>query len=115
MVPTMGPAAAAASAMSTVGRACDSSAFSATKGKHEPQERYLEYLKQCLRQGRSPAEEVVEVMRQNMPTAGSGAMAAASTLALQIRAAEEQLGLAPVPVPISVVAGWLALPTGSSI
>jgi len=115
MVPTMGPAAAAASAMSTVGRASDSSAFSATKGKHEPQERYLEYLKQCLRQGRSPAEEVVEVMRQNMPTAGSGAMAAASTLALQIRAAEEQLGLAPVPVPISVVAGWLALPTGSSI
>ena len=114
-VPTMGPAAAAASAMSTVGRASDSSAFSATKGKHEPQERYLEYLKQCLRQGRSPAEEVVEVMRQNMPTAGSGAMAAASTLALQIRAAEEQLGLAPVPVPISVVAGWLALPTGSSI
>jgi len=115
MVPTMGPAAAAASAMSTLGRASDSSAFSATKGKHEPQERYLEYLKQCLRQGRSPAEEVVEVMRQNMPTAGSGAMAAASTLALQIRAAEEQLGLAPVPVPISVVAGWLALPTGSSI
>ena len=114
-VPTMGPAAAAASAMSTLGRASDSSAFSATKGKHEPQERYLEYLKQCLRQGRSPAEEVVEVMRQNMPTAGSGAMAAASTLALQIRAAEEQLGLAPVPVPISVVAGWLALPTGSSI
>jgi len=114
-VPTMGPAAAAASAMSTGGRASDSSAFSATKGKHEPQERYLEYLKQCLRQGRSPAEEVVEVMRQNMPTAGSGAMAAASTLALQIRAAEEQLGLAPVPVPISVVAGWLALPTGSSI
>lgn len=115
VVQTMGPAAAAASAMSTGGRASDSSAFSATKGKHEPQERYLEYLKQCLRQGRSPAEEVVEVMRQNMPTAGSGAMAAASTLALQIRAAEEQLGLAPVPVPISVVAGWLALPTGSSI
>jgi hypothetical protein len=115
MVQTMGPAAAAASAMSTGGRASDSSAFSATKSKHEPQERYLEYLKQCLRQGRSPAEEVVEVMRQNMPTAGSGAMAAASTLALQIRAAEEQLGLAPVPVPISVVAGWLALPTGSSI
>ena len=113
-VPTMGPAAAAASAMSTVGRASDSSAFSAPKGKHEPQQRYLEYLKQCLRQGRSPAEEVVEVMRQNMPTAGSGAMAAASTLALQIRAAEEQLGLAPVPVPTSVVAGWLALPTGSS-
>lgn len=110
----MGPAAAAASAMSTVGRASDSSAFSATKGKHEPQQRYLEYLKQCLRQGRSAAEEVVEVMRQNMPTAGSGAMAAASTLALQIRAAEEQLGLAPVPVPTSVVAGWLALPTGSS-
>ena len=75
---------------------------------------YLEYLRQCLRQGRSAAEEVVEVMRGNMLQRGGSAAQAASTLALQIKAAEEQLGIAPVPVPSSVAAGWLSSPTGAS-
>ena len=56
---------------------------------------YLAYLKMCLRQQREPAPEVVEMGR------AKGGTDQASLLALQIRTAEEQLGIsASRPVPM---------------
>ena len=70
---------------------------------------YLEYLRTCARQGRAPADEVVEMARSQQP-AGGGALAA-STLSLQIRQLEEQLGVAPThavppppPIPMPIAA-----------
>ena len=84
----------------------------------EPQRRYLEYLRQCVRQGRAPADEVVEMMRTGWAGTAALGAEAASTLALQIRSAEEQLGLAAAPVPTSTAAAWLPSslqrPTGAS-
>ena len=67
------------------------------QGLTERRSRYLEYLKACLRQQRTPAPEVVEVARMNLsPTEGS--IEAASLISLQIRTVEEQLGIA-LPAP----------------
>ena len=69
---------------------------------HEPDAQrgaYLEYLRQCLRQGREPADEVVELMRGSLGAADTAT--AGTTLALQIRTAEEQLGIAPIGVQLS--------------
>ena len=51
---------------------------------------YLQYLKMCMRQQREPAPEVVEMGRAKVGRD-------ASLLSLQIRTAEEQLGIQPAP------------------
>jgi hypothetical protein len=73
-------------------------AFRESTGLHPPPDSdgeqraaYLEYLRTCLRQAREPAPEVVEMGRGLV--GGDGA----SLLSLQIRTAEEQLGLARPP------------------
>jgi hypothetical protein len=59
---------------------------------------YLDYLKMCMRQQREPAPEVVEMGRIK---AGNND---ASLLSLQIRTAEEQLGILRAPYAVFPVA-----------
>ena len=70
------------------GLAEDSAAPTPAENAAARRSAYLEYLRSCLRQQRAPAPEVVEVAR-----AHGDLYADASLLALQIRAAEEQLGM----------------------
>ena len=63
---------------------------------------YLEYLKMCMRQQREPAPEVVEMGRIK---AGAND---ASLLSLQIRTAEEQLGILRAPAAVFPVAPSIA-------
>ena len=64
-------------------------------GAAERRAAYLDYLRACQRQGREPAQEVVEMARSLAPP--DGTIEAASLLSLQIRSAEEQLGILPLP------------------
>ena len=72
-------------------------------GTAERRAAYLDYLRACQRQGREPAQEVVEMARSLAPP--DGTIEAASLLSLQIRSAEEQLGILPLP----------AAPTGAAV
>lgn len=90
-------------ALPTPRQAVDKSAAGGMEGEGESatdrRTAYLSYLRACLRQHRPPAPEVVEVARAHGDHLADG-----SLLALQIRTAEEQMGMLVLPAAAAVPA-----------